>query len=110
MKKLSLIKLTLLNFKGRSFTFEPNGKNASIFGDNATGKTSLFDGLCWLLFGKDSKFDTNFEIKNLDENNQAAPKQNHKVEGVFQWNGAEVTLKKSYSEGFMGCKRCDHLV
>ena len=98
MKKLSLIKLTLLNFKGRSFTFEPNGKNASIFGDNATGKTSLFDGLCWLLFGKDSKFDTNFEIKNLDENNQAAPKQNHKVEGVFQWNGAEVTLKKSYSE------------
>jgi len=98
MKNLKLIKLTLLNFKGASFTFEPNGKNASIFGDNATGKTSLFDGLCWLLFGKDSKFDTNFEIKNLDENNQAAPKQNHKVEGVFWWNEAEITLKKSYSE------------
>jgi len=97
MKKLSLIKLTLLNFKGRSFTFEPNGKNASIFGDNATGKTSLFDGLCWLLFGKDSKFDTNFEIKALDENGQVSNGQ-AEVEGVFDWCGQVVTLQKIYSE------------
>ena len=34
---LKLISLKLRNFKGqRDFLFEPNGKNASVFGDNGT--------------------------------------------------------------------------
>lgn len=45
----------LENFKcHKSLTLELEGRNASIYGDNATGKTSVYDALTWLLFGKDS--------------------------------------------------------
>lgn len=66
---MKLLSLTLRNFKGRNFTFEPNGNNAHIYGRNATGKTTLWDSYLWLLFGKDSLNRATFDIKPLDENN-----------------------------------------
>lgn len=64
--KMQLMTLTLDNFKGidhRQFRFE--GKNAVLRGDNAAGKTTVYDALTWLLFGKDSQGRTDFEIKPL---------------------------------------------
>lgn len=64
--KMRLMTLTLDNFKGidhRQFRFE--GKNAVLCGDNAAGKTTVYDALTWLLFGKDSQGRTGFEIKPL---------------------------------------------
>lgn len=69
MKTITIQKLTLRNFKGcASLELELGGKSASIYGDNATGKTTIYDGLCWLLFGKDSLGQSNDElIKPLDQ-------------------------------------------
>ena len=54
-KSLRLLQLRLSNFKGiKDFTLDIDGRNASIMGNNATGKTSLFDAFVYLLFGKDS--------------------------------------------------------
>ena len=63
---MKLTKLELLNFKGlKSFAIDFNG-DVVIRGDNATGKTTVFDSVCWLLFGKDSLDRADFEIKTLD--------------------------------------------
>jgi DNA repair exonuclease SbcCD ATPase subunit len=65
-RAMRLERLTLKNFKGiREFTLEPEGKDLSIFGANATGKTTLADASQWLLFGKDSNGKTDFEVLPL---------------------------------------------
>ena len=61
---VKLLKLSLNNFKGiKSFTLEPQGEDVNIYGDNAVGKTTIFDAFTWLLFGKDSLNRADFEIK-----------------------------------------------
>ena len=63
---MRLKKLTITNFKGiESLVFKPDGKNASVFGANATGKSTIADAVNWLFFGKDSLNQANFEIKPI---------------------------------------------
>lgn len=67
MKRINLERLTLRNFKGiKELVLAINGGDANVYGDNATGKTTVFDGFVWLLFGKDSQNKADFEIKGLD--------------------------------------------
>lgn len=68
MKTITIQRLTLRNFKGcESLELDLGGKNAAIYGDNATGKTTVYDALTWLLFGKDSRGSAEQEtIKPLD--------------------------------------------
>jgi len=96
---MKLLKLTLKNFKGiRDFSLEANGKNVNCYGDNATGKTTIFDAFLWLLFDKDSKNRKDFELKTLDENNSPIHNLNHEVEGIFEVNGKQIILKKVFAE------------
>ena len=97
---MKLTKLELLNFKGlTSFTLDLKG-DVVIRGDNATGKTTVFDGLCWLLFGKDSLDRADFEIKTLD-GGEPIHKVNHEVTGTFTLDeGGTVELKRVYREKY----------
>ena len=93
--QMKLIKLTLDNFKGiRHFELDTKGGNASIYGDNATGKTTLFDAFLYLLFGKDSQNKADFALKTLDEGNNVIPGLDHAVEGIFEINGGFIRLRK----------------
>lgn len=98
---MKLLKLKLQNFKGiRNSEFDFGGINATIYGDNATGKTTVFDSLCWLLFGKDSLDRADFEIKTL-ENGEPIHKVNHEVEAEFlNDDGNSFTLKRVYREKY----------
>lgn len=97
---MKLTKLELLNFKGlKSFTIHLNG-DVVIRGDNATGKTTVFDSVCWLLFGKDSLDRADFEIKTLD-GGKPIHKVNHEVTGTFTLDeGGTVELKRVYREKY----------
>ena len=97
---MKLTKLELLNFKGlKSFNIELNG-DVVIRGDNATGKTTVFDSVCWLLFGKDSLDRADFEIKTLD-GGEPIHKVNHEVTGTFTLDeGGTVELKRVYREKY----------
>jgi DNA repair exonuclease SbcCD ATPase subunit len=96
---MKLMKLTLKNFKGiKDFVLEANGKNVEVWGDNATGKTTIFDAFTWLLYDKDSKNKKDFELKTLDENNIPIRNLNHEVEGIFEVNGRQIILKKVFAE------------
>lgn len=96
--KIFLKSLSLTYFKGiRSFKAD-FGKETNIFGDNATGKTTIMDAFLWLLFGKDSTDRKDFEVKTLDANNKVIPQLEHEVEGVLMVGDREIVLKRVFRE------------
>jgi len=95
---MRLMSLKLTNFQGiKDFIFEPNGNDATIYGANATGKTTLCNAFLWLLFGKNTEDKTDFEIKTLDPSGHHLHGLDHEVEAVIIANKA-ITLRKSYKE------------
>lgn len=97
--RIRLIKLRLSNFKGiREFVLDAQGKDVRVYGDNGTGKTTLSDAWHWLLFGKDSKDQANFEIKTLDQNNEPIHNLEHEVEGVLEIDGKKLKLRRVFRE------------
>lgn len=96
---MKLLRLTLSNFKGcKSFTLDAQGESIRVFGDNETGKTTLFDAFNWLLFDKDSQNKSDFDIKTLDKNNNVIHGLEHSVEATISIDGKRTTLRKVYAE------------
>lgn len=100
MKNIILERITLRNFKGfKEFVLNTAGGSVSIYGNNATGKTTLFDGFVWALFGKDSQNRTDFEIKGLDEQGKVKDRHlQHEVEAEFSIGGRRRTLRRVLTE------------
>lgn len=104
MNNVQLKRLSLLNFKGiRNLSIDFDN-NTNIFGDNGTGKTTIFDSILWLLFGKDSTDRKDFELKTLDSDNNVIPKIDHEVEGDFLVNSEPVRLKRVFREKWVKTK------
>ncbi len=96
---MKILSLTLTNFKGiREFTLDAQGENVTVKGDNATGKTSLFDAFLWLLFNKDSSNRSDFAIKTLGHDGNVIHGLDHEVGATLRLNGKEVVLRKVYRE------------
>lgn len=102
MKAIKINRLTLENFKcHRLLNLVLDGRPVSIYGDNATGKTSIYDALTWLLFGKDSmgNGEKNIDIKPLDANGEV---RDHEaitsVEAEFAVDGEVITFRRTYRE------------
>jgi hypothetical protein len=97
---MKLVQLNLQNFKGIEFGDFRFTNNTIIRGDNATGKTTVFDALCWLLFGKDSLDRADFQIKTL-KNGEPVHNVNHMVQASFDnEDGTGFTLKRIYREKY----------
>ncbi len=104
MSKITLKKLSLLNFKGiKNLTIDFDA-NTNIYGDNATGKTSVFDAFVWLLFGKDSTDRKDFEIKTLDKDNNVIPKIDHEVSAELGVDGDIISVKRVFREKWVKTK------
>lgn len=96
--EIRLKKMTLKNFKGiKDFEISLDGLDASIYGDNGTGKTTLYDAFMWLLFDKDSLNRASFGIKTLKDG-QVIHGLDHEVEAMLEADGKPLTLKKIYYE------------
>ena len=92
-------KLALWNFKGiQSLAINADGKSLDIFGDNATGKTTVFDAFTWLLFNKDSLGRADFGIKTQDQYGNTIHNLDHCVECELAIDNSILTLKKVYAE------------
>ena len=94
IKKLSF--KNFKGFKGKEIDFEKDVTNIS--GDNATGKTTIFDGFSWLLWGKDSQNRKDYEIKPYQEDGENIHNVETSVEGVLSIDGKENVLKRVYKE------------
>ena len=94
--KIELISLKLENFKGIRNQKIDFTEKTNISGQNATGKTTIFDAFTWLLFGKDSKDKKDFGIKTYDMHGKTIEGIEHSVEGTINISGARYELKKIY--------------
>jgi exonuclease SbcC len=89
------------HFKGiTDFSFKINGKDASIYGDNGTGKTTQFDAFLWLLFGKDSTDRSAFKIKPQDAQGNDIHMLQTEVEVTLLIDGKPLKLKKMQEEKY----------
>lgn len=99
---MKLLNLTLNNFQGiKSLSFDfPDGRSASIYGDNATGKTTVYNALTWLLFDKASTAAKNFTPKTKGPDGDLHH-LDHSAEAVFMTDtGRQITLKKTFHETY----------
>lgn len=101
---MKLLKLTIENFKGhglRVVEFSP--AITRVYGANGTGKTSLFDSFCWMLWAKDSDDRTqsgNVSFYPFDPDKQGEVLHNVvvKVEAVVEIDGAQHVLCRTMQE------------
>lgn len=98
MKAILLKGLEIENFKGIKELRIDFNNITNIFGENATGKTSIFDAFTWVMFDKDSKNRSVFEIKPLDKQNKVIRGLVTTVTAVLEVNNKEIKLTKKYEE------------
>lgn len=98
MKSITLKTLILRNFKGIKDLRVDFNRVTDISGDNAVGKTTIFDAFTWLLFDKNSLDAKDFEIKTLDKNNNVIHGLEHEVSALLNIDGVEKKLSKIYKE------------
>jgi chromosome segregation ATPase len=98
MKKVTLTRLELRNFKKITSLSIDFTHETDIVGTNGVGKSTIFDAYTWLLYGKNSHDQNDFAIKTLDENNRAIPKLEHEVVGIFDVDSKIITFKRVYRE------------
>lgn len=95
---MKLNSLKLRNFRAAvNVQVQAKGKNLSIYAENRVGKTTIADGYCWLIFGKDSQGKADFDIKTT-KNGEVLHNLEHSVEGIFEIDGRELTLEKIFKE------------
>lgn len=99
---MKILRLALINFQGvRGFTLDAKtGESVSVYADNATGKTTLYNAFLWLLFEKNSLGSKDFDIKTRDASGEVIPAIAHEVEAVLEIDGKEITLKRVFLEKY----------
>ena len=99
---MKLLNLTLDNFKGtKHFSLDlPDGCGAAIYGENGTGKTTLADAWCWLLFGVDSKGQSDSKNGGFQVSTKGTNGLDYSVSAVIEVDGRTHTLRRVYREEF----------
>jgi len=95
---MKILRLSLENFQGvRQAEFVLNGQNADIFGDNATGKTTVFNAFTWLIFGNSSTGITGFTPKTKSQDGDEHNLE-HSVECELEINGEIIVFRRTFKE------------
>lgn len=91
---IELKKIQISNFKGIKDLEIEFGKTTNISGDNAKGKTTIFDAFCWVLFNKDSSNSAKFDIRPIDKDGNNIDYIDISVVVALLVDGSEVVLQK----------------
>lgn len=99
---MKLLRLALDNFKGtKHFSLDlPEGCSAAVYGENGTGKTTLADAWCWLLFGVDSKGQSDSKNGGFQVSTKGTSGLDYSVSAVIEVDGHTHTLRRVYREEF----------
>lgn len=100
MKEIKLDSLTLRHFRCHEFLhLDFGGRDRVIYGDNASGKTSIYDALTWLLFGKDCQGGSGLEVKPLGKDGEVTdPMAITEVQGVLTVDGEQRSFRRTYHQ------------
>lgn len=98
---IRLKQMKLRNFKGiKKLDIDFGLVDTSIYGKNATGKTTIADSFSWLFFNKDSSGSADFDVKTKTADGEYLHNLEHSVECVVEVNGLETTFKKIFKEKY----------
>jgi DNA repair exonuclease SbcCD ATPase subunit len=89
------------NFKGIKSLDVNFSNKTSIKGQNATGKTTIFDAFTWLLFNKNSAGEEKFNVRPLDKDGKRIDNVEIKVVAVLDVDGKEVELSKAQKQNWV---------
>lgn len=90
------------NFKGiKSIDIKFGEKKTKISGQNASGKTTIFDIVSWLFFNKNSAGEEKFNVRPLDKDGHRIDNVEIKVVGVIDVDGKEVELSKVQKQNWV---------
>lgn len=89
------------NFKGIKELSVNFADKTDIKGANATGKTSIFDAITWLLFNKNSLNVEKFDVRPLDADGNPIHYVEISVTATFEVDGKETTLRKVQKENWV---------
>lgn len=92
--QIKLKSLNMENFKGVKSLDVAFGDKTKIKGQNAAGKTTVFDSFTWLLFNKNSAGEEKFNVRPLDADGKRVDNVEIKVVAVLEVDGKEVELSK----------------
>ncbi|OAA91230.1 AAA family ATPase [Clostridium ljungdahlii] len=96
--RIVLKELYLKNFKGIKELDIDFENTTNIYGDNGTGKTTVFDAFAWLLFDKDSQNISKFDVQPLDKSNNIIHRIDTEVTGSLEIDGVKTVLRKVLKE------------
>jgi DNA repair protein SbcC/Rad50 len=99
--RMILKSLHMENFKGiRSLDVKFSNK-IKIKGQNAAGKTTIFDAFTWLLFNKNSAGEEKFNVRPLDKDGKRVDNVEIKVVAILDVDGKEVELSKVQKQNWV---------
>ena len=101
MKKVFIKEILIENFKGCRSANYNFGNKTMVFGSNASGKTTMFDAVTWLLFNKDSLGVEKFNIRPLDSDGNQIDNVEIIVEATFVVDGKEKVLAKVQEQNWV---------
>jgi len=96
--KIELKKITIWNFKGIKSLTTDFTDETTILGINGSGKTSVYDAFLYLMFGKNSHGEKDFELRPLDKDNNPIKGLVLSVEAVIEIDGTGHVFKKEHTE------------
>lgn len=99
--KLKIRSLHMENFKGIKSLDVNFSNKTSIKGQNAAGKTTIFDAFTWLLFNKNSAGEEKFNVRPLDKDGNRIDNVEIKVVAVLDVDGKEVELSKVQKQNWV---------
>lgn len=99
--RMILKSLHMENFKGIKSLDVNFSNKTSIKGQNAAGKTTIFDAFTWLLFNKNSAGEEKFNVRPLDKDGHRIDNVEIKVVGVIDVDGKEMELSKIQKQNWV---------
>lgn len=99
--KMILKSIHMENFKGIKSLDVNFSNKTSIKGQNAAGKTTIFDAFTWLLFNKNSAGEEKFNVRPLDKDGNRIDNVEIKVVAVLDVDGKEVELSKVQKQNWV---------
>jgi predicted nucleic acid-binding Zn-ribbon protein len=96
---MKILTLTLENFQGvPSATFCFSGKTAHVYGENATGKTTIFNAFSWLLFGQPGTDIKRYTPKTYSESGEVHNTEHKALVALKLDDGRMITFGKTFKE------------
>lgn len=107
--KITIKSIHIENFKGIKMLDVNFSGKTKISGQNAVGKTTIFDAFTWLLFNKNSAGEEKFNVRPLDEGIRVDNVE-IKVSAILDVDGKGVEISKTQKQNWVKKRGTDTAV